>query len=196
MDDWEGVRIANEATMALATEWGLAGLRQQVARRERLVAVALYNDLEQMEYKRRHPQPGFARSLHDGVLAQASGRCGDPEEGLRVVEESLTWTEETGSRFFNAELYRIQAELLLLMRRLDEAERSHRRALEIAREQGARMWELKSACDLAEMLREQKRKAEARNLLVSIDCWFSEGFDVLELCRSKALLESLSRPPS
>lgn len=194
MDDWDGARNANEATMALATEWGLSGLRQQVALRERLVAVALHDDPEQMEYKRQHPQPGFARSLHDGVLARAYCRCGTSEEGLRVIEESLAWTEETGSRFFNAELYRIQAQLLLLMRRLDEAERSYRKALEIAREQGARMWELKSACDLAEMLREQKRQAEARDLLVPIHCWFSEGFDVLELCRSKALLERLSPP--
>ena len=80
------------------------------------------------------------------------------------------------------------------MRRHDEAEPSYRKALEVAREQGARMWELKSACDLAEMLREQKRQAEARDLLVPITCWFSEGFDALELCRSKALLKSLSPP--
>ena len=71
MDDWDGVRKANETTMALATEWGLSGLRHQVSLRERLVAVAVHDDPEQMEYKRRHPQPGFARPLHDGVLARA-----------------------------------------------------------------------------------------------------------------------------
>ena len=78
-------------------------------------------------------------------------------------------------------LLRVRNRTLLLMRRLDEVERSYRKALEIAQEQGARMWELKSACDLAEMLREQKRQAEARDLLVPIHGWFSEGFDVLEL---------------
>jgi class 3 adenylate cyclase/tetratricopeptide (TPR) repeat protein len=192
MDDWEGVRRANETTIAITTEWDLVGLRQQVARRERLVAVALHRDPEQMEYKRQHPQPGFARSLHDGVLARAYGRQGVPEEGLQVIEGSLTWTEETGSRFFNAELLRIRAGLLLLMQRTDEAECSYRNALEVAQEQGARMWELRAACDLAQMLCDRGRGAEVRNCLAAVYGWFSEGFDIPELRRSKALLESLS----
>ena len=115
MDDWESVERANEATMALVTEWGLTGLRQQVALRERLVAVALHNDPEQMEYKRQHPQPGFARPLHDAVLARAYGRQGAPEEGLQILEGSLAWSDETGSQFFDAEVYRTRAELLLLL---------------------------------------------------------------------------------
>ena len=192
MDDWEGVRRANEETVALATEWGLSGIVQQVARRERLVAVALHCDREQMEYKRSHPQPGFARSLHDGVLARAYGRRGAPEEGLRIIDESLAWTEETGSRFFNAELYRIRAELLVRAGRTDEAERDYQSALQIACRQGARMWELRSACDLARLWRRQGRHGEARDLLAPVHGWFSEGVDIQELQRSKALLESLS----
>jgi hypothetical protein len=194
MDDWEGVRRANEATMALATEWGLSGLQQQVARRERLVAVALHNDPEQMEYKRRHPQPGFARSLHDAILARAYGRCGVPVEGLLVIEESLAWTKETGSEFFNAELLRVQAELFKHMQRKDEAECSYRVALKVAREQSARMWELRAACDLALLLQEQGRHSEARELIAPIPRWFSEGFDTSELRKSKALLDGV--PPS
>lgn len=193
MDDWEGVRTANEATMALVTEWGLTGLRHQVVLRERLVAVALHNDLEQMEYKRQHPQPGFARSLHDGVLARAYGRCGTPEEGLRVIDESLTWAEETGSQFFDAELHRIYAGLLLRMQCMDKAERSYRKALEVARGQGARMWELRAACDLTQMLCDHGRQAEAHDLLAPAHGWFTEGFDVNDLQRAKALLENLSR---
>jgi class 3 adenylate cyclase/tetratricopeptide (TPR) repeat protein len=193
MGDWDGVRKANEATMALAMEWGLSGLRHQVALRERLVAVALHNDTEQMEYKRRHPQPGFARSLHDGVLAQAYGRRGTPEEGLQVIEESLAWAEETGSQFFDAELHRIRAGLLLRMQRADEAEHSYRKAHKVARGQRAWMWELRAACDLAQMLLDLGRQAEARDLLAPIHGWFTEGFDVNDLQRAKALLESLSR---
>jgi tetratricopeptide (TPR) repeat protein len=195
MDDWEGVRRANEATAALATEWGLSGLRQQVARRECLVAVALHCDEEQMEYKREHPQPGFARSLHDAVLARAYGRRGKPEEGLQILEGTPAWTDETGSRFFEAEVYRIRAELLRLTRRLDEAEHSCRKALEIAREQKARMWELRAAYDLASMLRGQGQGAEAYNLLAPVYRWFSEGFDTRDLQVARALLDTLSPAP-
>lgn len=193
MDDWESVRKANEATMALTTEWGLSGLRNQVALRERLVAVALHDDPEQIEYKRRHPQPGFARPLHDGVLAQAYCRRGAPEEGLQVIEESLAWAEDTGSQFFDAELHRIRAGLLLRMQRMDKAEQSYRKALEVAQEQGARMWALRAACELAQVLRDQGRQAEAHDLLAPIHGWFTEGFDVDDLQRAKALLEGLSR---
>ncbi|WP_262272521.1 adenylate/guanylate cyclase domain-containing protein [Microvirga yunnanensis] len=192
MDDWASVRKANEATMAVATEWGLAGLRHQVALRERLVAVALHDDPEQMEYKRRHPQPGFARPLHDGVLARAYGRRGAPEEGLQVIGESLVWAEDTGSQFFDAELHRIRAGLLLHIRCADEAEWSYRKALEIARGQGAWMWALRAACDLAQMLRERRCQAEAHDILAPIYGWFTEGFDVDDLQRAKALMEGLS----
>jgi class 3 adenylate cyclase/tetratricopeptide (TPR) repeat protein len=193
MDDWDRVRKVNEATMDLATEWRLSGLRHQVALRERLVAVAVHDDPEQMEYKRRYPQPGFARPLHDGVLARAYGRRGAPEEGLQVIAEALAWSEETGSHFFDAELHRHRAGLLLRMQCMDKAEQSYRKALKVARGQGARMWELRAACDLAAMLRDHGQQAEAHDLLAPIHGWFTEGFDVDDLQRAKALLEGLSR---
>ena len=115
-----------------------------------------------------------------------------PEEGLLIIEDSLAWTNETGTRFFNTELYHIRAELLLLMYRGEEAEHSYRMALEVAREQKARMWELRAASDLAQLLREQQRQAEARDVLAPVHSGFSEGFDILELQRSKALLMRLS----
>ena len=77
------------------------------------------------------------------------------------------------------------------MRCTDEAECRYRDALEVARDQMARMWELRAACDLAEMLCERGREAEARDLLAPIHGWFGEGFDIPELRRSKALLKRL-----
>jgi tetratricopeptide (TPR) repeat protein len=195
MDDWEGVQTANEETIAVATEWGLSGFHELVARRERLIAVALHCDPEQMEYKRRHPQPGFARSLHDGVLARAYGRRGAPEEGLRILEGTPAWAEETGSQFFDAEVYRIRAELLVLTGRLDRAEQSYHKALEIAREQKARIWELRAACGLACLWRDQGRRAVAHDLLASINGWFSEGFDTQDLQMARTLLDTLSPSP-
>jgi predicted ATPase len=74
-----------------------------------------------------------------------------------------------------------------------KAEGSYRKALEIAREQGASTWELRAACDLAQMLRDHGRQTEARDLLAPIYGWFIEGFDVNDLQKARALLEGLSR---
>jgi predicted ATPase len=79
------------------------------------------------------------------------------------------------------------------MQRMDEAELSGHKALEVAQEQGAGMWALRAACELAQVLCDQGRQAEARDLLASIHGWFTEGFDVDDLQRAKALLEGLSR---
>jgi tetratricopeptide (TPR) repeat protein len=182
--------------MALATEWGLSGIQEAVARREKLVAVALYGDPEQMEYKRQHPQPGFARSLHDAVLARAYGRRGEPEEGLRVLQGTPAWSDATGSRFYDAEVYRTRAGLLRLARRLDEAEQSYHRALEVAREQKARMWELRTACDLGRLWLDQDRFAEAHELLAPLVSWFSEGFSTRDLQVARTLLDVLSSSPA
>jgi predicted ATPase len=116
---------------------------------------------------------------------------------LQVIGESLAWAEETGSQFFDAELHRIRAGLLLRMQRMDAAEQSYRGALDVARGQGAGMWELRAACDLAQMLRDHGQQAEARDLLAPIHGWFTEGFDVNDLQRAEALLEGPScRAPS
>ena len=103
---------------------------------------------------------------------------------------------QTGSQFFDAEVYRIRAGLLLLAKRLDEAERSYHRALEIAREQKAHMWELRAACDLASLWRGQGRQAEAQGLLAPIFGWFGEGFGTRDLRAARALLDTLSSSPA
>jgi class 3 adenylate cyclase/tetratricopeptide (TPR) repeat protein len=189
---WHEVKRANEDTFALAMEFGFSGLQQQVGRRDQLVSVAMHHDPEQMQYKREHPQPGFARSLHDAVLADAYGQMGSPEEGLTLLESTLAWTDDTGSRFFDAEVHRVKARLLALTGRTREAETGYEKALSIARDQKARMWELRAASDLARLLRDQGQAKRAYEALAPIYAWFTEGFDEPDLVNARNLLDGLT----
>jgi predicted ATPase len=72
------------------------------------------------------------------------------------------------------------------------AEKRHLKALGIAREQQARLWELRAVVSLARLWRDQGRRAEARDLLAPIYGWFTEGFATPDLKKAKALLAALT----
>ena len=73
-----------------------------------------------------------------------------------------------------------------------EAEVLFRRALEIARAQEAKSFELRAATSLARLWQRQGQPGEARSLLAPIYAWFTEGFDTRDLIEAKALLEELA----
>ena len=129
------------------------------------------------------------------LLADAHGRAGQAATGLRFAADALDRTERTGVRWNEAELYRLRGELLLALPEPDqsEAEACFRQALAVAREQDARMWELRAATSLGQLWREQGKGAEARDLLAPIHGWFSEGFATPDLIEAKALLDDLRR---
>jgi predicted ATPase len=85
--------------------------------------------------------------------------------------------------------------LALLAPDQHEAETCFRQALAVAREQDARMWELRAATSLARLWRNQDKWAEARDLLAPIYGWFREGFDMPDLREAKALLQELASTP-
>ena len=70
-----------------------------------------------------------------------------------------------------------------------EAQSCFERAIEIAREQSAKSWELRATMSLARMLAKQGKRNEARAMLAEIYNWFTEGFDTADLKDAKALLE-------
>ncbi len=100
------------------------------------------------------------------TLAVAHGKAGQVEEGLAVVAEGLEFATKTGERYAEAELHRTKAELLLARTAADPAgaEASFRDALEVARRQRAKSYELRAATGLARLWQQQGRKQEARDL--------------------------------
>jgi len=129
------------------------------------------------------------------LLASACQIAGQIEESLTVLDEALQMVEKTGERWFAAELYRHKGELLLSQGHDKAAEELYRKALSIAAEQGAKLWELRAARNLARLRRGQGRHSEARDLLAPVYGWFTEGFDTADLQEAKALLDALREAP-
>jgi predicted ATPase/DNA-binding SARP family transcriptional activator/class 3 adenylate cyclase len=144
------------------------------------------------------------------MLAEAYGKLGRKEEGLAVLVEAQSAVEKGGERMWEAELYRLRGELLLRVReeengRMGEREKithspTHplfpsspeecfRKAIEVARRQGAKSLELRATMSLSRLLKKQGRKEEAMQMLQEIHGWFTEGFDTADLKEAKALLE-------
>jgi len=86
----------------------------------------------------------------------------------------------------------MQAELLRIDGDLNAAEGSYHTALEVARAQSAKSWELRAATGLARLWKDAGKVDEARSLLEGIYAWFTEGFDSPDLVEARALLEELS----
>jgi class 3 adenylate cyclase/predicted ATPase len=129
---------------------------------------------------------------HTGLLARACEIAGQLEEGLTLLDEALLIVDSSGDRFLEAELNRHKGQLLLRQGNPEAAEELYRKALGIAREQEAKLWELRAAVSLARLWREQGRRAEARDLLAPVYGWFTEGFDTADLKEAKALLDELT----
>ena len=109
-----------------------------------------------------------------------------------MLDEALQIVERTGERWLEAELYRHKGQLQERQGHAGSAEELYRKALSIARDQEAKLWELRAAASLARLRRDQGRRTEARNLLAPVYGWFTEGFDTLDLKDAKALLDELS----
>jgi predicted ATPase len=134
-------------------------------------------------------QPDFL-----AMLAEAYGAAGQPDEGLTALAEGLDLASRTGYAVSEPALYRLKGELLLMRGASNalQAESCFQRAIEIAREQSAKSWELRATTSLARLLGKQGRRDEARSMLAEIYNWFTEGFDTADLKDAKVLLGELA----
>jgi len=128
---------------------------------------------------------------HLALLASAYGVAGQVEEAVILLDEALQIVERTGERWFFAELCRHKGGLMLRQGHIAAAEELYRKALRIAEEQGAKLWELRAVMSLARLYGEQGRDREARGLLEPICSWFTEGFGTADLAEASALLARL-----
>jgi DNA-binding SARP family transcriptional activator/tetratricopeptide (TPR) repeat protein len=133
-------------------------------------------------------QPAFL-----ALLAEVYGQAGQPEQGVRVLDEALSIAEVTGDRWSHPELYRLKGELL---RRqgvdAQEVESHFCQALAVAQQQEAKSLELRAAMSLARLWQQQNQRQQARALLAEIYGWFTEGFHTPDLIEARALLEELA----
>ena len=134
------------------------------------------------------------RSYYLALLTEACEKGGQSEEGLSVLAEALALVHKTGERFYEAELYRLKGELLLVRptHQTAEVEACFQQALAIARRQEAKSLELRAAMSLVRLWQSQGKRAKAYELLAPVYGWFTEGFDTADLQEAKALLEALA----
>ena len=127
------------------------------------------------------------------LLAEAYGQAGQPEAGLTALAEAGTLVEATEERWWEAEVYRLQGELLRQrpLSDVDQAEAYFQQALAVARRQQAKALELRAALSLARLWQGQGKHAAARQLLAESYGWFTEGFDTPDLQEAKVLLNEL-----
>jgi predicted ATPase len=126
-------------------------------------------------------------------LAKTHAELGQFKEAWRCITEATTTIEVTKERWNEAELNRVAGEIALKSPERDtaKAEMYFERAIEIARQQQAKSWELRAAMSLARLWRSQGKVQQARELLAPVYGWFTEGFDTRDLKEAKALLEEL-----
>ena len=126
-------------------------------------------------------------------LAAAFGQMGSFDEGLREIDEGFQFIERTGQRYYEAEFHRLKGELLLAQNSSNaQAEECFRTAIDVARRQHAKSWELRATTSLARLLRDTNRRDEARTPLSEIYNWFTEGLDTADLRDAKVLRQELN----
>jgi class 3 adenylate cyclase/predicted ATPase len=150
---------------------GEAGMRE---------GLALWNE---MDYRLFAP-------LTATLLAEREAEAGRAEVGLATLDEQLAAVEQTGQRWFDAEMHRVRGELLLKLRRPDiaAAEAAFTSAIEIARNQQTRMFELRAALSLAKLYHTTGRDHVASELLTPALAGFNAGPEVPEVEEARRLL--------
>jgi class 3 adenylate cyclase/predicted ATPase len=189
---------ASETVAALSTEHGLTEwLAWASTVRGWAVAVQGHNkegiaQLQEGLVASRATGAGVLEPYSLCLLAEACMQANRLDDGLSALTEALAVADKNGGRMHEPEIHRLQGEILLRRKSADKARECFDRAIEVARQQSAKSFELRATTSLARLLDKQGRRYDARAMLAEIYNWFTEGFDTADLKDAKALLDELS----
>ncbi|WP_368506937.1 hypothetical protein [Bradyrhizobium lupini] len=167
----------------ILTGWAIGGA-DQLEDGIALVKQGIHAAKEQVRFHSPH---------YHSLLAILQARAGYMQDSLVAISNAKELILETGEFLWQADVLRIEGELRLLFgASANQAEASLFEALEVARKQRAKSFELRAAMSMARLWRDQGKRHEARELLAPVYGWFTEGFDTLDLKQAKALLDELA----
>ena len=198
--DRQAVKANVEESMALATEQGFSPRRGEDFLRGWLLVeegdsdagITHMSKILGSQVTRRLSSRWMAHCA--ALLAEVLRERGRISEALNVVTEAIGRTQQSGGRYYEAELHRIKGELLLAQfpRASERAENCFIQAIEVANNQRAKSLELRAAMSLSRLWDTQGKTVEARQLLGDIYGWFTEGFETADLKAAKAILTELT----
>jgi len=142
----------------------------------------------------RRTSAGLRMPHHLGLLAALHRKAGKTIDGLRLIAEALTNADANQESWCNVELHRERGELLLLAAREEaenQADAEFQAAIETAVAQGAKLPELRASVARARLNAARGRRQQARDILMPIYGWFSEGLETADLTEARVLLASL-----
>jgi predicted ATPase len=131
--------------------------------------------------------------LFSSYTARAYLDAGKFDAARQSIQGAMAAIQSTGESWVEAEANRVAGEIAAMSPAQDalQAEGHFQTALQIARQQQAKSWEVRAAMSMARLWRDQGKVSEARELLAPLYGWFTEGFDTRDLKEAKAFLEEL-----
>jgi serine/threonine protein kinase/predicted ATPase len=128
------------------------------------------------------------------ILGEAYTQCARFDEARKVLDEGLEVAEKHDDRCHEAELHRLKGELVLAESpdQVPAAEACFRRAIDTARHQQSKAWELRATVSLARLWQRLGRRHDAHAALAAVYSSFTEGFATPDLVDARSLLEALS----
>jgi len=135
-------------------------------------------------------------TLRQTCYGVAQHAAGETPEAVATFDEALQCARSWGERAWEAKIHLQKGIVLRDTEALADAEQSFLTAIDIARGQQARLYELQAATALARLWQDQGKRREARELLGPVYDWFTEGLDTTPLEEARELLNELEDRPT